>query len=94
MSHKKTPYHVGPYYKSDVESSEGRVCECGVLRGTQAVEDAAFITIACNCHYDLLNTLRDARKELRLIYDKDCDAVYDPTLRIRMDSIIAKAEEK
>jgi hypothetical protein len=62
VSHKPTPYHVGPYYKSDVESGSGRVAECGITRGPQACEDAAFIVRACNAHYDLLAACKEALK--------------------------------
>ena len=40
---------------------------------------------------ELLKVLKEAREELRLIRMKDTDACYDPTLRIRMDLVIAKA---
>lgn len=41
---------------------------------------------------ELLKCLKDAREELRLIRMKDTNAVYDPTLRIRMDLTILEAE--
>lgn len=41
---------------------------------------------------DLLAALKGAREELRLIRMKDCDRVYDPTLRLKMDIAIHKAE--
>jgi hypothetical protein len=39
MEDKATPrpWHVGPHYKSDVESRNGRLAECGITRGDQAV---------------------------------------------------------
>lgn len=41
---------------------------------------------------ELLEALCDAREELRLIRMKDTVAVYDPTVRIRIDAVIAKAK--
>ena len=49
---------VGPYYKTDVESSSGRVCECGPMGAPRAVANAAFIVRACNAHDDLLAALK------------------------------------
>lgn len=39
---------------------------------------------------ELLDALKRAREELRLIRMKDCDRVYDVTLRLAMDLVIAK----
>jgi hypothetical protein len=47
------PWHVGPHYKSDIESRFGRIAECGVTRGPQAEADAQLIAAAP----DLLSAL-------------------------------------
>lgn len=39
---------------------------------------------------ELAETLRNAQEELRLIREKDCDVVYDSTLRTRIDIVLAK----
>lgn len=49
------PWHVGPHYKSDVESRHGRICECGITRGPQAEVNAQLISAAP----DLLQACRD-----------------------------------
>ncbi len=43
---------------------------------------------------DMYQCLKDAREELHLIRMKDTNAVYDPTVRIRIDIALAKAEGK
>jgi len=55
------PWHVGPYYKSDIESAQGRIAECGIARGPRADIDAAFIVRACNSHDALLSALKWAQ---------------------------------
>lgn len=41
---------------------------------------------------ELLEALKGAQEELRLIRMKDTNAVYNPTIRILMELAIAKAE--
>ena len=40
---------------------------------------------------ELYEVLEAAQEELRLIRMKDTDAVYDPTLKVRMSAALAKA---
>ena len=40
---------------------------------------------------ELYESLEGAQEELRLIRMKDCDAVYDPTIRVRIQLALAKA---
>lgn len=43
---------------------------------------------------ELLDVLKAAREELRLLRMKDTPVVYEPTLRSRMDNVIDKAERR
>lgn len=43
---------------------------------------------------EAIAVLRRAQEELRLIRSKDCDRVYDVTLRFEIDAILAKAGAK
>lgn len=56
--HTPTPWHVGPHYRSDVESREGRVAECGLTKGDRGVANAEFICRAVNSHEALVSALR------------------------------------
>lgn len=56
--HTPTPWHVGPHYKSDIESPYGRVAECGITRGPRAEADAEFICLAVNRHDALVAALK------------------------------------
>lgn len=38
------PWHVGPHYKSDVESEDGRVCECTPFESPRARANAILIS--------------------------------------------------
>lgn len=49
------PWHVGPHYKSDVESREGRICECRPLQSPRAIANAQLISAAPS----LLEACRD-----------------------------------
>jgi hypothetical protein len=40
------PWHQGPHYRSDVESREGRVCECSGFQSPRAIANAALIAAA------------------------------------------------
>lgn len=48
------PYHVGPHYKSDVESRYGRVCECTPMGSPRAEANARLFAAAP----DLYNGLK------------------------------------
>ncbi len=54
LTKQALPWWVGPYYKSDIMSRNGRVAETGIMRGEQGIADAAFIVRAVNAHADLL----------------------------------------
>ena len=58
---RKGPWMQGPHYRSDVESPDGRVAECGTVRGEQAIWDAAFIA---NSRTDLPRALEGNRRWL------------------------------
>ena len=45
------PWKVGPYYKHDVLSDEGLVCECGPMMSDRAAANAALIVHRVN-HYE------------------------------------------
>jgi hypothetical protein len=59
---------------------------------TQA--NAAFIVRAVNAHDDLVAALKRAMEELRLIRMKDCNVVYDTTLRVVASLALTKAESQ
>lgn len=47
MKHSREPWFIGPHYRSDVMSEEGRVAECGPGCNTErGIADAARI-VAC-----------------------------------------------
>lgn len=52
--HTPTPWHVGPHYKSDIESRVGRVCDISPMNAPQSIANAEFIVRACNSHEELL----------------------------------------
>ena len=66
------------------------------LKGLQETNEAHVEMLAkCMQQRDeLLGILKEAYEELRLIRMKDSPAVYDPTLRTRIEITIAKAESK
>jgi hypothetical protein len=45
-SYTPGPWHVGPHYKTDVESRHGRICECGITRGPQSEANARLVAAA------------------------------------------------
>ena len=45
-AHTPGPWHIGPHYKSDVESAFGRICECGITRGRNSEANARLIAAA------------------------------------------------
>ena len=71
---------------------------CGdqfICLGNNLTDDKAnaeFIVKACNSHYDLLEALKGAQEELRLIRMKDTGAVYNTVIRIQIKQAIKKAE--
>lgn len=60
-THTPTPWHQGPYYTSDVESRDGRICECMPLMSPRAAANAELIVRAVNAHDDLLAALKALR---------------------------------
>jgi hypothetical protein len=44
--HTPGPWWVGPHYKSDVESSEGRITECRPMQTPRAIANAHLIAAA------------------------------------------------
>lgn len=57
------PWHVGPYYKTDIESAHGHVAECGITRGKQAEVNAEFIVRCVNSHQALVDLLTAIAKD-------------------------------
>lgn len=95
------PWHQGPHYRADIESRYGRVAECGVTRGQQAVANAAFIAHAPEDIADLLAEVERLRQE-RDRYEnaqcvtcaKDLDAAAESTvarLREALTTLIGHA---
>lgn len=60
MTHTPGPWHVGPHYTCDVESREGRVCECRPFGSDRADANARLIAAAP----DLLEALKSLRNEV------------------------------
>lgn len=73
IEHTPTPWHVGPHYKSDVESRQGRVAECSAFGSPRAAANAAFIVRAAN-------TFERARKALRWALDYGARSAEDNPL--------------
>ena len=69
--HAPLPWHVGPYYKHDIESREGRVAECVMFGSPRAAANAEFIVRAVNAHDDLLATLKWAERQLAALVSED-----------------------
>ena len=72
------PWHVGPHYKTDVESGAGRVAETGAIGSPNGIRNAAYIVIACNAYPSLVAALKFASDAYCLNYcgerahDKKC----------------------
>lgn len=60
--------------------------------GEEQRANAAYIVHACNLYPELVEALERAQEELRLIRMKDCDAVYDTTLRMDMELVLSRAK--
>ena len=84
-THTPTPWHQGPYYKGDVESREGRICECTPLSSPRAAANAEFIVRAVNAHDDLLAALKDVIAALQ------ADAPGTPLNNRKYDALGARA---
>jgi hypothetical protein len=70
------PWHVGPHYKTDIESSQGRVAEIGFINSPHGICDAAYIVHACNLYPELLAALKqlhDVTMQGLLPCDSDCE---------------------
>lgn len=63
--HSPLPWRTGPHYRSDIESSHGRVASCGSLGSPRSIADAAFIVEAVNA----LASLREENARLRAALD-------------------------
>jgi hypothetical protein len=90
--HAVLPWHVGPHYKSDVESRLGRVCECHPMTSPFALANAAFIVRACNSHEELLAAARFALARLVSISDFSEPHSEASQLQCVLRAAIAKAE--
>lgn len=76
------PWHVGPHYKSDVESGEGRICECTPMASVRAEVNARFISAAPDLYEALKALLAWSTQE----YDSN------PVIDAQAHAAIAKAE--
>ena len=84
------PWHVGPLYKSDIESSAGRVAECGRTQSPRAIADAALIVHRVNAHDELVAALK-AIVEMygpSSDYEHKAQAAWE-----RCEAALAKAED-
>ena len=86
----KGPWHIhwGLKYAS-IRNQEGVYVLEPTRSGSQVryVADAHLIATAP----EIYEALKGAQEELRLIRMKDTGAVYDPTIRVRIDAALAKA---
>jgi hypothetical protein len=91
--HTPGPWWVGPHYKSDVESGEGRITECRPLQTPRAIANAHLIAAAP----ELLDALKPFAKQkcygAESGYARACvNTPTCPTCAAR--AAIAKAEGK
>lgn len=91
--HTPGPWHVGPHYKSDVESQHGRICDCGITRGPNGEANARLIAAAP----DLLEALKEMVEWHGGVHGEDCpeDDTCDcigAGINERVNAAIAKAE--
>ena len=86
----------GPWEAVEVGKGEALIVQpcdtskqpiCLVDRVPNAWGNARLIAAAP----EMYEALKGAQKELRLIRMKDTNAVYDPTIRIRIEAALAKA---
>ena len=93
---KHTP---GPWLIKELDSNGNCLIKVGgstvakacYLGGTEPAKANARLIAAAP---ELLQVVKDLMEELRLIRMKDTNAVYDPTVRIRAEIAIRKAEGK
>ena len=91
-AHTTGPWHRNIKPARKYATVFGRNAAIAVVRSA-GLTDAE---VEANCDLiasapELLAALARAREELRLIQSKDCNRVYDITLRLDMDAAIAKA---
>lgn len=60
------PYHVGPHYKTDIESRHGRVAECSPQHTPQGEGNAIFLVKAANAHHLLIGALQELVRQVEI----------------------------
>ena len=94
LSATKLPWHVGPYYKSDIESPAGRIAECQPSHTPHGAMLAGLITDALNAVPALLADLDAAEAEIeRLRADNERLAVELQQSSDMSDWILNQQEE-
>lgn len=94
------PWRVGPHYKCDVESPDGRVCECGPMGSPFGEANARLIAALPDLLEELKNTACALAMALRANVSRDLfdsDDEYDAAIRSHVvlraaNAAIAKAE--
>jgi hypothetical protein len=84
VTHTPGPWHVGPHYKSDVESREGRICECRPLSSPRAEANARLVAAAP----DLLIACEKFVASFKSLQREKCDVAH----RLAVEAI-AKATQ-
>jgi hypothetical protein len=96
-------YLPAPSAKEEDELTDARILlsriDRGLVKGQQLgseylqrrVEIDAELARERAVNKELVEALEAAREELRLIRMKDCDRVYDSTLRMKMDLALSRA---
>ncbi len=96
---RMTNFTPGPWETNDLGKGNAVIVQpvdtslppiCFVDRQPNVFDNANLIAAAP----EMYEALNDAQEELRLIRMKDTNAVYDPTVRIRIEIALAKAEGK
>lgn len=93
VKHTPGPWHVGPHYKSDVESRQGRICECGPFGSEQAEANARLIAAAP----ELLDALKALAIDANRLCDRNLGGTYEEDCRRALEvagAVIAKAEAR
>jgi hypothetical protein len=80
------PWHVGPHYKTDIESQVGRVCEVGRINAPACAQNARYIVLAANAYPHLVAALQVALSAIEqglpyVASEEDYVAVAERTVR-------------
>jgi hypothetical protein len=92
--HTPTPWHVGPYYKEDIESGSGRVGQMFPLNSPRGAANAAHAVHCVNAHDALVAALRAIAEANPRAWEEDMRDQFQPWAQNIARAAIAKAEGK